>query len=227
MTPSRCSTSASAVFPEGWTGLVGENGAGKSTLLRARRRRAPAAGGTDPPRARRSRGRALRPGRRGTGRGCGPPGRQGRRSCLAAPGSARPGPTDLERWSSLSPGERRRWQIAGALAREPRVLLLDEPTNHLDADGRALVLATLQRFRGRGWSSRTTAPCSRPSPPDGQAPPREADAHLGRLRGGEGDLGRRPRRGRAWSASRPNRASAGPGKRCSWRGRHAKRRSGR
>jgi ATPase subunit of ABC transporter with duplicated ATPase domains len=59
-------------------------------------------------------------------------------------------PTDLERWSSLSPGECRRWQIAGALAQEPRVLLLDEPTNHLDAAGRTLVLATLERFRGAG-----------------------------------------------------------------------------
>ncbi|HSP19991.1 MAG TPA: ATP-binding cassette domain-containing protein, partial [Myxococcaceae bacterium] len=57
---------------------------------------------------------------------------------------------DLERWWSLSPGERRRWQVAGALAREPRVLLLDEPTNHLDADGRGRVLASLERFRGAG-----------------------------------------------------------------------------
>src|SRR5262249_49413130 len=53
-------------------------------------------------------------------------------------------------WPSLSPGERRRWQIAAALAREPRVLLLDEPTNHLDAEGRDHVIAALERFRGTG-----------------------------------------------------------------------------
>ena len=59
-------------------------------------------------------------------------------------------PADLERWVSLSPGERRRWQIGAALAREPRILLLDEPTNHLDGEGRSLVVAALERFRGAG-----------------------------------------------------------------------------
>ncbi|MCL1692061.1 MAG: ATP-binding cassette domain-containing protein [Actinomycetia bacterium] len=39
---------------------------------------------------------------------------------------------DLERWPTLSPGERKRWQIGAALAATPDVLLLDEPTNHLD-----------------------------------------------------------------------------------------------
>ena len=59
-------------------------------------------------------------------------------------------PDTLERWSLLSPGERKRWQIGAALAREPEVLLLDEPTNHLDAKGRALLLGALRRFRGVG-----------------------------------------------------------------------------
>ncbi|APR86504.1 ATPase components of ABC transporters with duplicated ATPase [Minicystis rosea] len=59
-------------------------------------------------------------------------------------------PGDLARWPSLSPGERKRWQIGAALAAEPDVLLLDEPTNHLDAGGRDLLVAALARFRGIG-----------------------------------------------------------------------------
>ena len=99
---------------------------------------------------------------------------------------------DLERWSSLSPGERRRWQIAGALAREPRVLLLDEPTNHLDAEGRMLVLRALERWRGAGiLVSHHSGVARGTDDPDGSAPPRSADGDHGRLRGGEGDLGGR------------------------------------
>ncbi len=55
-----------------------------------------------------------------------------------------------ERWPTLSPGERKRWQIGAALAREPDVLLLDEPTNHLDGPARARLLEALARFRGIG-----------------------------------------------------------------------------
>ncbi len=57
---------------------------------------------------------------------------------------------ELARWSTLSPGERKRWQIAAALAREPDVLLLDEPTNHLDVDARKRLLGALRRFTGLG-----------------------------------------------------------------------------
>ncbi|NUO54268.1 MAG: ABC-F family ATP-binding cassette domain-containing protein [Polyangiaceae bacterium] len=57
---------------------------------------------------------------------------------------------ELERWPTLSPGERKRWQIAAALAREPDVLLLDEPTNHIDGSARARLLDALGRFRGIG-----------------------------------------------------------------------------
>jgi ATPase subunit of ABC transporter with duplicated ATPase domains len=47
-------------------------------------------------------------------------------------------------------GERRRWQIAAALAAEPDLLLLDEPTNHLDAESLALLHDALSSFRGLG-----------------------------------------------------------------------------
>lgn len=57
-------------------------------------------------------------------------------------------PPELERWSTLSPGERRRWQLAAALHAAPDVLLVDEPTNHLDPEARARVVAALSRFRG-------------------------------------------------------------------------------
>ena len=59
-------------------------------------------------------------------------------------------PADLDRWPTLSPGERRRWQIGAALYREPDALLIDEPTNHLDAVARAHVQDALARHRGIG-----------------------------------------------------------------------------
>ncbi len=57
---------------------------------------------------------------------------------------------DLDRWSSLSPGERKRWQIGTALTTEPDVLLLDEPTNHLDREARDLLIGVLADFSGVG-----------------------------------------------------------------------------
>jgi ATPase subunit of ABC transporter with duplicated ATPase domains len=59
-------------------------------------------------------------------------------------------PDELERWPTCSPGERKRWQIAAALAAAPDVLLLDEPTNHVDAVGRAELVRELRGFRGVG-----------------------------------------------------------------------------
>ncbi len=134
----------------GWTGVVGENGAGKTTLLRlVAGELAPAAGRVrvEPPAARivlcpqevAARGAAV--------------------DALAArdDGEAhrlRAGlalePAALARWETLSPGERRRWQIGAALAADPDVLLLDEPTNHADANARALLESALRRFRGVG-----------------------------------------------------------------------------
>jgi ATPase subunit of ABC transporter with duplicated ATPase domains len=59
-------------------------------------------------------------------------------------------PAELVRWPTLSPGERKRWQIAAALASEPAVLLLDEPTNHLAGDARMQLVAALRTHDGIG-----------------------------------------------------------------------------
>lgn len=134
----------------GWYGLVGENGAGKTTLLRLLARTLPPDAGSvrwrpanvsmvlcpqdiehPPPEAvalthvstdRTARWRGLLQLR----------------------------VDDLQRWSTLSPGERKRWQVGAALASEPDVLLLDEPSNHLDADARVLLVAALREFGGVG-----------------------------------------------------------------------------
>jgi len=134
----------------GWTGLVGANGAGKSTLLRLlsgelkptqgylQREPSPCALSLCPQRVEE----------------CGTD-----ISLFAASSEARAcrllGQLRLERealarWQTLSPGERKRWQVGAALAGEPEVLLLDEPTNHLDAEGRAWLLSALKSFRGVG-----------------------------------------------------------------------------
>ncbi len=55
-----------------------------------------------------------------------------------------------QRWRALSPGQRKRWQVAAALEQEPDVLLLDEPTNHLDGAAREHLLALLGAHRGLG-----------------------------------------------------------------------------
>jgi ATPase subunit of ABC transporter with duplicated ATPase domains len=133
----------------GWTGLVGPNGAGKTTLLRLLSRAlAPASGRVvyDPPEL------SVVTCPQGVEEHSPELGR-----LAAAPGPSRRllgllglDPPQLARWPSLSPGERKRWQIFAALAAEPDVLLLDEPTNHLDAEANAQLRAALRRFTGIG-----------------------------------------------------------------------------
>ena len=62
-------------------------------------------------------------------------------------------PPSLERWDTLSPGERKRWQVGGALLRRPDVLLLDEPTNHLDDTARRLFEDRLQVLKTGGFEA--------------------------------------------------------------------------
>jgi ATPase subunit of ABC transporter with duplicated ATPase domains len=134
----------------GWTGLVGENGAGKTTLLRL-------IAGELRPTAGRLRldpsGARVAWARQDVDR------REDAIDAFALADDAAAGrlravlrldPSTLVRWPTLSPGERRRWQLGAVIAAEPDVLLLDEPTNHLDAEARAWVIEALRGFRGAG-----------------------------------------------------------------------------
>lgn len=56
----------------------------------------------------------------------------------------------LERWNTLSFGERKRFQTGVALWLEPEILALDEPTNHLDSSARRLIADALKTYDGTG-----------------------------------------------------------------------------
>ncbi len=134
----------------GWTGLVGENGCGKTTLLRIiAGELAPSAGRVD-----------IEPDHalchicaqrvEESDDGIEELAQAWDRHAVRLRGRLCLEPTDLSRWNSLSPGERKRWQIGAALHSRPDVLLLDEPTNHLDATARGLLVDALSRFRAVG-----------------------------------------------------------------------------
>jgi macrolide transport system ATP-binding/permease protein len=56
----------------------------------------------------------------------------------------------LNRWNTLSFGERKRAQIASSLWAKPELLAIDEPTNHLDSLARELIITTLKSYKGVG-----------------------------------------------------------------------------
>ncbi len=134
----------------GWWGLVGDNGAGKTSLLRLIAGELAADAGSvhvEPAGATVILcEQAVERAPDGAGELAGAQDRDARR--LRARLSL--DPSQLARWPTLSPGQRKRWQVGCALAAAPDVLLLDEPTNHLDADARAALVAALHRFHGVG-----------------------------------------------------------------------------
>jgi len=56
----------------------------------------------------------------------------------------------IDRWDSLSGGEKKRCLIADTLIRKPAVLLLDEPANHIDRQTTEILLAALKSYSGTG-----------------------------------------------------------------------------
>ncbi len=137
----------SAEFPIGWTGIIGANGGGKTTLLRL------AAGQLAP-----TAGRVITPGKviYCPQRTDDPPDQLADfNTALDAPACQLRGelaiqPDWLERWPTLSHGERKRAQIATALWQQPDVLAIDEPTNHIDRNARLLLAEALHGYPGVG-----------------------------------------------------------------------------
>ncbi len=137
----------SLALPRGWTGIVGPNGGGKTTLLRVLvGELRPQQGFVQAPQP-----ALLCPQRTDD-----PP--AGLCDFIAALENdaftlrerLAIGDDWLERWSTLSFGERKRAQIGVALWRAPALLAVDEPTNHIDEEARALLLRALRAFRGVG-----------------------------------------------------------------------------
>ncbi len=127
----------------GWTGLVGPNGAGKSTFLSILRGwRKPEEGHVErvPDDAR----VALIPQLGELDEAVTTFAEAVDRTAMRW--KARLELDGLDRWHTLSFGERKRWQLAAALWTEPDVLLLDEPTNHLDAQAAEQLIAVFERL---------------------------------------------------------------------------------
>ena len=131
----------------GWTGIVGANGAGKTTLLKL------AAGLLIPIEGVVQGGRDFLWCPQCTD--VVPPGfdafLEADESCAyAIRGRLRVEDDWIDRWQTLSHGERKRAQIATLLWRAPSGLAIDEPTNHIDTEARQMLADALLQFRGLG-----------------------------------------------------------------------------
>jgi macrolide transport system ATP-binding/permease protein len=133
--------------PTGWAGIVGANGAGKTTFLKlATGLLTPDAGAVITPRQtvycpqrtddRPEQLAALL--------------EDTSKTAMLIKGQLGVQAEWLERWPTLSHGERKRAQIAVALWLAPEVLAIDEPTNHVDAEARAILIQALRTYQGVG-----------------------------------------------------------------------------
>lgn len=138
----------SAVFPAGWTGVVGDNGCGKSTLARIAAGQLAPDGGAVTPRgvvaAYCEQDASAEPGRL-AGFACAWDRRAVRLRADLGIGDDWPW-----RFATLSGGQQKRLQVAVALWEEPDLLVLDEPTNHVDGPTRQAVARALAGFGGVG-----------------------------------------------------------------------------
>jgi len=134
-------------FPTGWTGIVGANGAGKTTILKLACGKLISQGGhIQIP------GEAIYCPQRTDDV---PEGLEqyleaNDRKAFKLRGQLGIENDWIDRWDSLSRGERKRAQIALGLWRMPTVFALDEPTNHIDYETQCLLNSSLKSFTGIG-----------------------------------------------------------------------------
>ncbi|WP_225431579.1 ATP-binding cassette domain-containing protein [Bifidobacterium platyrrhinorum] len=137
-------------FPHGWTAVVGDNGIGKSTLMAiARGALAPDQGAVAPDPKRLVIGHCpqgvdIPPEHLDAFAADWSP------ETIAVRDTLGVGDDWPYRYDTLSGGERKRMQLACALAARPDVLILDEPTNHVDAEARARIIDAMRVYRGIG-----------------------------------------------------------------------------